>query len=237
MGERGKQVRAAIEAVARHFAARWEERAAPPDAYIRLAGQRIALDVTVIKHTHRAGPCPRPRVRFDRVALRLMNGLHAALQEAVPEGKTVLVTVTAPIRLPAKTAAALESKIREHLAHRSALWALQDTLCGNQVRIWVTKGLAKTTPALLGFAHHPDTDPEALLRWTQSVLPTLSAAAATRRPQTHTGARWLVLTAADGRAGIEMYRYVCSQLLISADVKKIVMVWADGAVQTLRDAP
>jgi hypothetical protein len=44
------------------------------------------------------------RLRFDKVALRLVGGLKAALASVVPEGETVAFTITAPIRLPAKTA-------------------------------------------------------------------------------------------------------------------------------------
>ena len=48
------------------------------------------------------------RLRFDKVALRLVGGLKAALASVVPEGETVVFTISAPIRLPAKTAVALE---------------------------------------------------------------------------------------------------------------------------------
>jgi hypothetical protein len=52
------------------------------------------------------------RLRFDKVALRLVGRLKAALASAVPEGQTVIFTISAPIRLPGKTVEALETMMR-----------------------------------------------------------------------------------------------------------------------------
>ena len=44
-----KQERAAIEAVVRRFSATWEKGDDPPDAYIMVAGKRVAVDITTLK--------------------------------------------------------------------------------------------------------------------------------------------------------------------------------------------
>jgi len=49
MGDLKKQERSAIEAVARRFAATWETGSDPRDAYLTVAGKRVALDVTTLK--------------------------------------------------------------------------------------------------------------------------------------------------------------------------------------------
>src|SRR5260370_20963214 len=107
-----KQERTAIEAVDRRFSATWEKGSDPPDAYIVVAGKRVAVDITTLKRRGTGqGNAAKPRLRFDKVATRLIEGLQAALGEIVPDGMTVLLTITAPIRLPSKTAASLEDKI------------------------------------------------------------------------------------------------------------------------------
>jgi hypothetical protein len=53
------------------------------------------------------------RLRLDKVVLRVVGGLQAALADVVPDEVAVIFTVTAPIRLPAKTAAFLESLVRD----------------------------------------------------------------------------------------------------------------------------
>jgi len=43
------------------------------------------------------GGLAKPRLRFDRVALKFVGGLQAALREFVPDGQIVILTITAPI--------------------------------------------------------------------------------------------------------------------------------------------
>ena len=117
----GKRERAALEAVARHFSATWEKGEAPPDAYLTIAGKRIAVEVTTTKQRiAERGGLTKPRLRFDRVALGFVRRLQAALSASVPDGRTLILTITAPIRVPSKTAAALEDNIRTYLARHSA---------------------------------------------------------------------------------------------------------------------
>jgi hypothetical protein len=115
-----KQERTAIESVARRFSATWEKGSDPPDAYIMVAGKRVAVDITTLKQRGTGqGNAAKPSLRFDKVATRLIERLQATLGETVPDGMTVLLTITAPIRLPSKTAASLEDKIQTLLGRGS----------------------------------------------------------------------------------------------------------------------
>ena len=64
----------------------------------------------------RNNPGVTPRLRFDKVALRLVQGVRGALEGAVPNGLCVVFTVTAPIWAPSKTMAALIEIIRAQLS-------------------------------------------------------------------------------------------------------------------------
>ena len=131
-----KQERAAIEAVARRFSATWEKGGDLPDAYIVVDGKRVPVDITTLKRRGTGqGSTAKPRLRFDKVVTRLIERLQAVLGETVPDGTTVLLTVTAPIRLPSRTAASLEDKIQTLLGRRSPGRDEQDTIHGNHVRI------------------------------------------------------------------------------------------------------
>ena len=231
----GKQERAAIDAVARHFSATWENGdGESPDAYVTIAGKRTALDVAAIRQqVAEPGDLTRPRLRFDRVVLRLVGGLRAALSEIVPDGEAVIVTVTAPIRLPSKTAAALEGKIRDRLARRSVPVDVRDTICGNRIRVRLVKGVSRRMSKVIGFVHNPDSDPDVLLHLTESLLRHIGAAADRRPPETFMGDRWLVVATEDGLPYIETYRQVYSQLSASTGFRTILMVLAGGRVETL----
>lgn len=109
-------------------------------------------------------------LRFDKVALRLVAQMQAELRDDVPIGKTVLVTVSAPIRLPGKTANALEERIRQWLTSPSNAAEFQETINGNRARVRLVIRTSSGTPNVLGFVHNPDVDTTALLSSVESAL-------------------------------------------------------------------
>ena len=235
MKELTKRERAAIEAVARRFSATWEKGADPPDASLRVAGKRVAVDVrTLQRHGPVQGDAARPRLRFDKVVVRLMERLRATLGETVPDGMTVLLTVTAPIRLPSKTAASLEDKIEKLLGRGFSGRDQKATIHGNHVRIRLSRGAFERAPRLIGFVHNLDTDPLLLLNMTDELLELFSAEAGRVAPRLAAG-RWLVVISPRGSSCLEAYRSICSQLRRATGDKKILMVFADGRVGALTE--
>jgi len=109
-------------------------------------------------------------LRFDKVATRLLERLRANLDEAVPDGMTVLVTITAPIRVPSKTAAALEDKIESLLRRGSPGRDERLAIHGNRVRIRLLPHASPRAPRLVGFVHNSDSDPLLLLNTAASRL-------------------------------------------------------------------
>jgi len=207
MRKAGKIERAAIQAVARHFSASLPEGRDAADTCLTLAGKRTALAVACIDSRPAArAKTTEPRLRFDRVALRLVDHLRTALSGSVPDGETVLVTVTAPIRLPAKTAAAIEEKIRKLVATRAAPARLTDTIHGNEVQVHLLKGGSGRTARLIGFVHNPDSDPGILIDVARALLARVGSGERTAGP------RWLIVASQNGAVPVEACRHVCSQL-------------------------
>jgi hypothetical protein len=102
-------------------------------------------------------------LRFDKVAIGVVERLRDAVGDAVPDGTTVVVTITAPIRLPGKTTAALEGKIRTLLGQKTSGRDVKAIVHGNRVRIRVVRRASRRAPTLVGFVHNPDVDPLPLL--------------------------------------------------------------------------
>ncbi len=228
--------RAALDAVARRLSATWEEGGDSADAHLTVAGRRIAVDVATLERrdTDRDDPA-KVRLRFDKVVIRLMERLQAALGETVPEGTTVLATVTAPIRLAAKTAAELEAKIWALLGRSSPGRDEEETIHGNRVRIRLLRGAfarAARSPKLIGFVHNPDVDSRRLLNRAGEWLGLIGAAAG-RRAARPAGDRWLVVTSAGGASYLEVYRHVSSQVSPATGFAKILLVLGDGRVEEL----
>src|SRR5271166_6537470 len=227
-----KQERTAVEAVAKRFSATWEKGSDPPDAYIMVAGKRVAVDIaTLIRLGTGQGNAAKPRLRFDKVATRLMERLQGTLGETVPDGMTVLLTITAPIRLPSKTAASLEDKIQTLLGRQSPGRDEKDTIHGNRVRIRLLRGESERAPKMIGFVHNSDSDPLPLLNMTWELL-ALNAEAGRQSPRLRSD-RWLVVISARGISCLEAYRYIYSQMGMATDFKKILLVFGDGRVGML----
>jgi hypothetical protein len=96
-------------------------------------------------------------LRFDRVVIKLAEQLHEFAADAVPTGTTVLLTVAAPILLPARTAVDLAKRIESLLANGSTSQDQTVTVKGNSVRIRILKHSSKRTEKLLLFVHNRTT--------------------------------------------------------------------------------
>ena len=235
MSDLKKREQAAIEAVARRFSATWGKGSDPPDAYIMAKGKRVAVDITTLKGCGTGrGNAAKPRLRFDKVAARLIERLQASLGENVPDGMTVLWTITAPIRLPSKTAAALEHRIQTLLRRGSPGRDEKHTIHGNRVRIRLLRNGSERAPRMIGFVHNSDSDPLLLLNMTSELLELVSAEAG-RRATRLVGDRWLVVISARGISCLDAYRYIFSRLRMATDFKKILMVFGDGRVGVLTE--
>lgn len=234
-----KQQPTAIEAVARRFSATWEKGSDSCDAYVTTAGKRVAVDIKTLKQDGTGqGDGTKPRLRFDKVATRLMEGLRATLGETLPDGMTVVLTITAPIRLASKTVAALEEKIPTLAGRRSEERDQKDTIHGNGVRIRLLKKGSERAPRLIGFVHNPETDPLHLLNMARELLELLSAEAtrpAARPAPKSAEERWLVVKSARRSSCLEAYRCIYSQLRMATEFKKIVMMFGDRRVEQLTE--
>ena len=230
-----KRERAAIEAVARWFSATWEKGSDPPDAYIMLAGKRVAVDIkTLSPRGTGQDSAAKLRLRFDKVATRLTERLRATLGETVPDGMTVLLTITAPIHLPSKTAASLEDKIQTLLGRGAPGRDQKDTIHGNRVHIRLLRDKCERAPKMIGFVHNSDSDPLLLLNMARELLELINAEAGRRAPRP-AGDRWLVVISGAGISSLEAYRYIYSQLRMAIGFKRILMVFSDGRVGMLTE--
>jgi hypothetical protein len=145
----------------------------------------------------------------------------------VPDGQTVLVTITAPIRLPARTATAIEQKIRKLVATRAAPARLTNTIHGNEIQVHLLKGGTGRTARLIGFVHNPDSDPSILIDVARALLARIGSGERTAGP------RWLIFASQNGPVPIEACRHVCSQLGIGSVFERTLAVVSGGGVATL----
>jgi len=108
---------------------------------------------------------PLPRLRFDKVAQRVVRDLQALLRGATPKHAALIVTVTAPIRLPAKTVAELGRQLAGSLVRD-----FDKVVCGNRVRARLVRRCVSGAPKVVVFIHNPDPAPGGLFKLAEELL-------------------------------------------------------------------
>jgi hypothetical protein len=111
-------------------------------------------------------------LRFDRVVVRLLADLRASLSKDIPDGTTVLLTMTAPIKVPGKTAEDLARRIRHWLRAEGAPREKRMTIFGNKVSVRLVKVALRQKERLVGLVHNPERDARRLLKMTADCLST-----------------------------------------------------------------
>jgi hypothetical protein len=102
-------------------------------------------------------------LRFDRVVLRLLRGLTQHCDSVVSDGALVLVTISAPIRLPATTAGCLKDRIEALILEGPPPLEQITEVHGNAVGLRLVPAARRSQPRLLGLVHNPEKDPRFLL--------------------------------------------------------------------------
>lgn len=105
------------------------------------------------------------RLRFDKVALRLIDGLKASVVEVFPEDQSIVFTVTAPIKHPAKTSAALQRLLRDLPSGN-----IRQTINGNEVCARKVNAVLTGMPRVMGFVHNPESNADLILDIAESNL-------------------------------------------------------------------
>ena len=121
-----------------------------------------------------------PRLRFDRVALRVVRDLQDALADVPPARAVLVVTVTAPMRLPGSTVAQLDARLHGPPSPQIRCDA------GRQPRARPDTALRRLGSArVIVFVHNPQPAPARLFKLVALCLSSLPRGPRTRasRPQ------------------------------------------------------
>jgi hypothetical protein len=234
MPDSTKAERSAIEAVAGHFSAQWQSGESPPDAYVTVAGRRIALDVAVISQQG-TGPkqVAKARLREDRVAQRVLRDIEAAMRPRVPAGKSIILTLGAPIKVPNQLVAVLTNLLAAYLETGTEAADVKKILLGNRVRFRVVKSRSKWNAKVIGCVFTGDPSPGVLANVLESLHAEIAAKAKLRLPRKFTGERWLVLRIDHPIADSKTYRSLYAHLTVPGNFTKILMVFDGGRVEDL----
>jgi hypothetical protein len=102
-------------------------------------------------------------LRFDKVVIRILGNIRNAIEKEVPKESVIMVTISAPIKLPAKTEHELIEKIRNIVSTGKKERDTSLTIFENEVRIRFLKYSSKQNINFIGLVHNKDIDSKYLL--------------------------------------------------------------------------
>jgi hypothetical protein len=109
-------------------------------------------------------------LRFDRVAVRVLDRLQRGANAGPNPGASVALTLTAPIRAPGKTAGDLQQEVNALLRTGRAGNGRRVELHGNRAELRLVTPVSARRPSLLGFVHNPDIDASTILALAEQWL-------------------------------------------------------------------
>jgi len=228
--------RSAVEAVARHFSATWQSGDGLPDAYMTMAGRPIAVDIALMAQQDPIrNHAIRARLRDDAVVRRVLPEIERRLREHLPDGKTAIFTLDAPIREPKKMVAALTKMLLNHLKSGGEGIEKEETIHGNRVQFCISDDARHWNTKVTGFVFSDAPALGVLTNAIRTLHDEIAANAKKCLPDTFRGDRWLVLTSDHRIADIRTYQRICSRLSIPDTFKKILMLLDNGRVEALVD--
>jgi|SRR5277367_2949862 len=102
-------------------------------------------------------------LRFDKVVVRLLGNLRTFVERASLKEETIVMTITAPIRLSSKTEHELEAQIMDFLDSKNRSRDRRITIFQNEVRLRIVESSSKQSAKFVGLVHNPGTDSKLLL--------------------------------------------------------------------------
>jgi hypothetical protein len=169
------------------------------------------------------------------VARRVLSQIENALRGRVPDGRTLILTLGAPIKVPKLLVGALTDILLAYLESGAEEADVKKTILNNRVRFRVLNADPMWSGKVIGFVFSGDPGPGALANAMRSLHDEIAAKAKTRLPKGFAGDRWLVLVNEYPIADIKTYRRAYSHLSPPHDFKKILMVLEGGLVETLAE--
>jgi hypothetical protein len=135
-------------------------RRLPPDEWISVTPSEI-IEEKISNRIAASGI----RLRYDRVAMRLLSEVKAVVAQVVPVDQSIAFTITAPIKRPAKTSATLQERLRQLRTS-----GLSTTINGNEIRARIVIKTSSNMPRVTGFVHNPESNADLILDIAEASL-------------------------------------------------------------------
>lgn len=220
-----------INHVARTYSGNWRPGENPPDAYLKLHNKSIAVEIsTLVQHVQSVLNQSRSRYSDDESALRIIQEIKDAIPAFLLNGRTVILTLSPPIKKFRQTRNQLELAVRNELLTNNDV----DTnveIHGNEISIQIKSYGEPADATVVGAVMHRTSSPDILqnTRFSlENMIGVKSDKCAALTPPI-----WLALLNDYWLADPATYRQAMKMLSVTHPFVKILLVSGNGLVTEL----
>ena len=224
-----------IEAVVSSVGGQWSEGEDPPDAYLNTGNERIAVEISTLTQyvtDHSAGF--KPRLSEDTTAIRLCNELNHDLKNDIPENRTILLILSAPINSARK----LKRKLIDEIMALVGSAASNDVtvtreIMGNKITIHLIPNDRPSGKKIVGAVQNENSSADILANATAILADRIDIKTQKCKSLQSGDPLWLVLFNDYWLADIDTYRQAMSKLSVDHPFKKILIISGNKSVEIL----
>lgn len=224
-----------IEAVAASVGGKWSEGEDPPDAYLSIGNDNIAVEIsTLTQHVTDDNGGTKPRLSEDSAAIRLCNELDEELKTRIPAGRKILLILSAPIysarklkpRLGAEIIALVEGAGEEDIT-------VQREILTNKITIHHFPEDRPTDKKIAGVVRNKNSDANILANAKTILTDRIAVKARKCSSLTSSGPIWLALFNDYWLADTDTYRQAMAQITHDHPFERILIVSGNRSLHVL----
>jgi len=228
----------ALESLAARYAGVWKAGENPPDGYITLSDQVVAVEVSTLTQYVTDDRGTRPRLSDDTAAIRLANELDAELRGSIPCRKRVMLVLRSPIADYRKTKAELGDEVLALVdgGKNSKRVERKIFIRGNQIEIYLEESEGAEKKKIVAAVRNRSSNRDILANVIFMLEDRIATKARKCANLKFGGPLWLALINDYFLADADTYRQGLNSIAIDHPFEKILLISSDQSVDVLVDA-
>ena len=224
-----------INSLAAYFSGDWRLGEDPPDAYLQVGDKLAAVEISILtQHVSDGRGSSKPRLSEDSTAIWLANELNDELQDKVPVGFVVILTLASPILKARKVKAQLKDKIVSHVSNSRGK-EVSEVILGNNIDIHVVADDRPSGKKVVGIITNQKSSSDILQNAMGILEDRIVIKAGICRSLAFDGSKWLALFNDYWLADNDTYQQAMGSFSLSHPFEKILLVSGNGSVAVLYD--
>ncbi len=225
-----------ISAVAAVVSGTWRPGEDPPDAYLALGSETVAVAVeisTLSQYVNDHRGTPIPRFSQDATALALVEELNKELEAKIPQGCTVHLVLESPINNKRKLKPQLAEKILELVQSIEPSQIVEYRAFDNKIEIQLQSTNRVWGDKIVGLVINQKASADILMNARFILDDRISVKDKKCQSLKFNGPLWLALFNDYWLADVDTYRQAIGASTVPHRFDRIVFVSGNGTVETL----